>query len=171
MVLVMRNIFRTGVIVIVSAFLISIISVSAGAAESAPDFTLHDLSGNKVTLSSLKGKPVLLNFWATWCGYCRKERPHLNAVYNEYKDKGLVVLSVSTDRSVDKVKNYLKKIPADFLVLSDSDGKVAAKYGIRGFPSSFLIDSKGSVVNSFVGYREWTNSSSKRLIDGLVGKE
>ncbi len=167
----MRNLIRSGLVVLVAAILISLISVHAGAADSAPDFTLDGLSAKKVTLSSFQGKPVLLNFWATWCGYCRKERPHLNTIYNEYKDKGLIVLSVSTDRSVDKVKNYLKNIPADFIVLSDADGRVAATYGIRGFPSSFLIDRKGNVVNSFVGYREWTNASSKRLIDGLIGKE
>ncbi len=147
-------------------------TASDGSADvQAPGFTLKDISGKEVSLSSFKGKPVLLNFWATWCGYCRKERPHLNSVYNEFKDKGLIVLSVSTDQSVDKVKNYLKKIPADFIVLSDSDGRVAAMYGIRGFPSSFLIDRNGNVANRFVGFREWTNAASKQLIKSLIVKE
>ena len=144
---------------------------NVSALAQAPGFTLKDISGKKVSLASFKGKPILLNFWATWCGYCRKERPHLNAIYNEYKDKGLIILAVSTDRSVDTVKSYLKKIPADFIVLSDSDGRVAATYGVRGYPSSFLIDRNGSIVNRYVGFREWTNVSSKKVIDALVRKE
>ena len=139
--------------------------------EKAPDFVLNDMNGKKVTLSEYKGKPVLLNFWATWCGYCRKERPHLNSLYNEYKEKGLVVLSVSTDRSVEKVRSYLKKIPADFIVLSDSDGRTASEYGIRGYPSSFLIDRNGLVKQAFAGYRDWTDATSKKMIDQLIKGE
>ena len=139
--------------------------------EKAPDFVLNDMNGKKVTLSEYKGKPVLLNFWATWCGYCRKERPHLNALYNEYKKQGLVVLSVSTDRSIEKVRSYLKNIPADFIVLSDADGRTASEYGIRGYPSSFLIDRSGLVKQAFAGYRDWTDAASKRMIDLLIKGE
>lgn len=137
----------------------------------APDFTLRDMSGKKVKLSSFEGKPVLLNFWATWCGYCRKERPHLNKVYNLYKDKGLVVISVSTDQSVDKVKRYLEKIPADFLVLMDDNRSAASAYGIRGYPSSFLLDRKGYVKHRIVGFREWTSASSRKILDRLISEE
>lgn len=140
-------------------------------AEKAPEFTLKDISGKKVSLSSFKGKPVLLNFWATWCGYCKKERPHLNAVYNAYKDKGLVVISVSTDQSVDRVKSYLKQIPADFLVLTDTDGRAASSYEIRGFPSSFLIDRNGFIKRRFVGYVEWTNPASGQMVEALINEE
>jgi peroxiredoxin len=139
--------------------------------EKAPEFVLNDMNGKKVGLSDFKGKPVLLNFWATWCGYCRRERPHLNSLYHSYKDKGLVILSVSTDRSVDKVRNYLKGVPADFIVLSDSDGRTASKYGIRGYPSSFLIDRNGFVKQAFAGYRDWTNVSSRKMIDELIEGE
>ena len=148
--------------------LLLLLANDSKALEPAPDFTLSDLSGNKITLSSFEGKPVLLNFWATWCGYCRRERPHLNALHNLYKDKGLIVLSVSTDRSVDKVRSYLKSIPADFTVLSDADGRTASKYGIRGYPSSFLIDRNGLVKRAFAGYRDWTDASSKKMIDALI---
>lgn len=140
------------------------------AGTKAPDFTLKDISGKEVSLSSFKGKPVLLNFWATWCPYCRKERAHLDAVYKEYKDKGLIVLSVSTDNSVNTVREFLKKVPAGFIVLSDNDGRVASLYNISGLPSSLLINREGIIKNRLVGFREWTDSSSKEMLDSLFEK-
>lgn len=136
--------------------------------KSAPDFALKDLSGNDVDLSSFKGRPVLLNFWATWCGYCRRERTHLNALYEEFKEKGLVIIAVSTDRSVKKVQKYMKKIPSEFIVLSDLNGDVAALYRITGLPTSFLIDREGVITNKFMGYREWSSSRTKELIDAFI---
>ncbi len=134
---------------------------------TAPDFTLKDISGNAVSLSSFKGKPVLLNFWATWCPYCRKERAHLNALYKEYQDKGLIILSVSTDQSAAKVKEYLKQTPAEFIVLSDSSGVAASLYSVGGLPTSYLINRDGIIKNRFIGFREWTDSVSKMIIDKL----
>ena len=134
----------------------------------APEFTLEDISGKEVSLSSFKGKPVLLNFWATWCPYCRRERPHLNTLYNDYKDKGLIILSVSTDQSVAKVKEYLKNTPADFIVLSDWKGTVSLLYGVQGLPTSYLISREGIIKQRFVGFREWSDPSSKILIDKLL---
>jgi peroxiredoxin len=134
----------------------------------APDFTLKDMSGKEVALSSFRGKPVLLNFWATWCPYCRKERDHLNKLHGEYKEKGLIILSVSTDQSVRKVKSYLKKVPAEFIVLSDSKGRVSSSYNVGGLPTSVLIDREGFVRQKLVGFREWTSSSSRQLIDKLI---
>lgn len=133
----------------------------------APDFTLKDVSGKDVSLSSFKGKPVLLNFWATWCPYCRKERAHLNALYKEYRDRGLIILSVSTDQSAAKVKEYLKQTPAEFTVLSDSSGTASSLYSVGGLPTSYLINRDGIIKHRFVGFREWTEAGSKSLIDKL----
>jgi len=138
---------------------------SVGA--KAPDFTLKDISGKEVSLSSFKGKPVLLNFWATWCPYCRRERAHLNALYKDYRDKGLIILSVSTDQSADRVKAFLKDTPAEFIVLSDSSGAAATLYSVGGLPTSYLIDRGGVIKNRFMGFREWTDPGSKMLIDKL----
>ncbi len=135
---------------------------------SAPEFSLENLDGKETALSSFKGKPVLLNFWATWCGYCRKERAHLNSLYEEYKDKGLVIIAVSIDRSLPKVKKFMKNVPSDFIVLFDSEGRAASKYNVRGLPSSVLIDREGVITHKFTGMRKWTDESSKNLIDKLV---
>jgi peroxiredoxin len=133
----------------------------------APDFTLKDTSGKEISLLSFKGKPVLLNFWATWCPYCRRERPHLNALHKDYKDKGLIILSVSTDQSTAKLKEFLKTAPAEFIVLSDSSGTASSLYNVGGLPTSYLISREGIIKQRFMGFREWTDSGSKMLIDKL----
>ncbi len=137
---------------------------------SAPDFVLKDLTGKEVSLSSLKGKNVLLNFWATWCPYCRKERNHLNMIHAEYGERGLAIISVSIDRSIETVKNYMKKNPSEFPVLSDSDGTVAALYNIAGLPTSYFIDEEGIVKKKFTGFRDWTGKGSKQYIDKFLAE-
>lgn len=134
----------------------------------APDFTLRDISGTAINLSSFEGKPILLNFWATWCPYCRKERPRLNSLYAEYKEKELIIIAVSIDRSVSAVKKYLKKVPSDFIILSDPDSSAASKYSVVGLPTSFLIDRRGIVQYRFTGSLKWTGAGSKKLIDMIV---
>ena len=140
----------------------------ASIGKEAPDFTLEDVSGKRVSLSSFKGNPVLLNFWATWCPYCRKERGHLNTFYSDYRDKGLIILSVSTDSSVNRLREFLKKTPADFIVLSDSKRMVASSYSINGLPTSYLINSDGVIGHKFTGFREWSSPDLRKLIDQLL---
>lgn len=134
----------------------------------AVDFTIKDLKGNEVSLSSFKGKPVLLNIWATWCPYCRRERAELNKLHREYYEKGLVILSVANDRSIDKVKKYVKEKPASFIVLSDEDEAVTKAYGVYALPTNFLIDREGIIRHKFTGFRKWTDPESRKLIDELV---
>ncbi len=140
----------------------------ASIGKEAPDFTLEDVSGKRVGLSSFKGNPVLLNFWATWCPYCRKEREDLNRLYKDYRDKGLIILSVSTDSSVNRLREYLRKTPADFIVLSDSKRMVASSYSINGLPTSYLINHEGVIRHKFTGYREWSGPDLRKLIDQFM---
>ena len=135
---------------------------------NAPDLVLKDLSGKKVSISSFKGKTVLLNFWATWCPYCRKERAELNILHREYKDRDLVIVSVSIDRSLEKLKRYMKEMPAEFIVLTDTEGSSAGTYKIMGLPTSYIIDSKGVVRHMNTGYKKWTSASSRKIINDLV---
>lgn len=143
-------------------------SVGGMVGESAPIFTLKDLDGKEFALSSFEGKPVFLNFWATWCPYCRKERKELGALYKAYNDKDLVIISISLDKSEKTLRSYMKNHPADYIVLTDTKMTSAAMYGVRGFPTTFLISREGVIKHKFPGYRKWSSSSSKSIIDKLI---
>lgn len=125
--------------------------------QKAPDFTLPDIDGNYVTLSQVLGDgPVYINFWATWCGPCKKEIPHLVDLYNEYKDRGFKVLGVSTDnsRTVGKVKSFVQDRGMNFTILLDSNQEVfSRKYKGRGIPYGFLLDNNGNIIWSVIGLR------------------
>lgn len=122
------------------------------AARSKADFSLTDLKGQQWTLSSLKGKVVLVNFWATWCPPCRKEMPDLNALYNRFKDQGFVILALSDEeRSV--VEKYLGEHPVDYPVLLDPGRTVNTAYKIEGIPKSFIYDRTGKMVAQTIDMR------------------
>lgn len=113
--------------------------------KKAPNFTLESLNGEKISLDDLKGKKVLINFWATWCPYCVQEMPDLNKLYVENKDKDLVVLAVDIGETKETVESYLKDKNYEFTVLLDKNGEVANQYMIRGIPTSYLIDKEGKI--------------------------
>jgi peroxiredoxin len=122
-----------------------------GIGALAPDFTQNDVNGNPVTLSSFRGKYVLIDFWASWCGPCRQENPNLVKTYNKYKDKNFTVLGVSLDKPDGKA-DWLKAIKSDGLnwtQVSDLNfwsNKVAILYFIGSIPSNFLVDPKGKII-------------------------
>ena len=117
--------------------------------EIAPDFTQNDPDGKPVKLSDFRGKYVLVDFWASWCGPCRAENPNVVAAFNKYKGKNFTILGVSLDRERDP---WLKAITDDKLTwthVSDIkywDNEVAKMYGVRSIPANFLLDKTGKIV-------------------------
>ena len=127
--------------------------VAATQADQArADFSLQDLNGKTWTRSALKGKVVLVNFWATWCPPCRKEMPDLERLYKEYGDQGLVVLAIS-DETMAKVKPFIDQQGYTYPVLLDPGRKVNDTYHILGIPNSFLYDRDGRLVAQAIDMR------------------
>jgi len=116
------------------------------------DFTLKDLHGKKWTLSDLRGKIVMVNFWATWCGPCRLEMPNLDAIYTHFEPQGLVVLSISNE-DVFKVGSFLNGKSYHPPVLIDADGKVFRMFHIEGIPRTFLFNRQGKLVAEAIDQR------------------
>jgi thiol-disulfide isomerase/thioredoxin len=120
---------------------------------AAPDFTLQTPSGEEFTLSELKGNAVLVNLWATWCPPCRAEMPAIEKMYQEYKDRGFIVLAVDMtyqDNPAD-VAPFIQQYGLSFPVLLDETGKVGAAYQLRSLPSSYFIDRAGVIQEVVIG--------------------
>lgn len=119
----------------------------------APDFTLDTLDGNQVTLSELRGKILVINFWATWCPPCREETPALEKVYEQYKDSGMVILGVNlTDQdSVSEVEFFVQEFKLTYPILLDRDGSVSALYQLKGLPTTLFVNREGIIRTVVVG--------------------
>lgn len=123
---------------------------------------------NKFDLNQYKNKVVYLDFWASWCGPCRKSFPWINEIQEKYKDKGLVVIGVNLDTDMAQAKEFLKSVPANFRLFSDPDGKLAEKYKLIGMPSSFVLDGKGKVRHRHVGFKKSNIEDYEKSIVSLL---
>lgn len=118
--------------------------------DKAPDFTLATMAGTKITLSELNGTPVMLNFWATWCGPCRSEMGYIEATAKESKGK-IKIVAVNIGESAIKVQQFFGNNDVSFTVALDGDRQVALRYGVQYIPTTFFIDREGIVVDIKVG--------------------
>ncbi len=137
--------------------------------QKAPEFSLKDTKGNTVTLSSLKGKVVLLNFWATWCPPCKAEMPAMSRLSQLLQNKGLAVIAISTDRSPQDVTKYLRENPVSFPVLLDPDLQVSkSSYKVFMVPTTFLIDKRGIIIRKYFSEQDWTKPEIMKEIEALL---
>ncbi len=130
------------------------------------DFTQNDTLGNPVHLSSFKGKYVLLEFWASWCGPCRAEGPNLLKAYEKYKDSGLVILAVSLDKDADQWKRAIRKDHLPWIHVSDLkyfNNEVAEQYGVHAVPANFLISPEGKILA-----KDLRGESLHKVLAGLI---
>jgi peroxiredoxin len=135
-----------------------------------PDFNGRTADGSDLSLASLKGKVVLLNFWATWCLECRPEMPAFERLHREFSAQGLAVVGINAREETSTIRAYAKELGLTFPLISDPTGKINSAYGVIGLPTTFLIGRSGRAVALAVGPREWSAKPARALIQALLAE-
>ncbi len=131
------------------------------------DFTLTALDGTPYSLSQFKGKVVIIDFWATWCGPCRAGIPHLIELYNKYHSKGLFIIGVGLD-DTSRLRQFVSEVGINYPTLIDQDKRVAGMYGIRAIPTTFFVDKKGRMAKRYLGFSANMVPEMEELIQNLL---
>lgn len=121
----------------------------------APDFTLRDADGEIYRLSALRGQPVIVNFWATWCPPCREEMPSMQRAWESLQSQGVMLLAINVGENADTIFQFTGNTQLDFPILLDEDGTTSGAWPMKGLPTTFVIDPQGRIVYSAIGGREW----------------
>lgn len=142
---------------------------SVRVGDEAPNFHLRDLQGRTISLSQFRGKVVLLNFWATWCGPCRIEMPAMEQLYRTLPRKDFEILAVSTDpQGAAVTRPFQREMGFTFPILHDPDMRTGLIYGTRTLPLSFMVDRQGVVRKKIFGARDWDTPEARELIQMLM---
>ena len=134
-----------------------------------PDFDGHTVDNREMSLRSLQGKVVALNFWATWCLECRPEMPGFERLHREFSARGLAVIGINARETSATIREYAKELRLTFPLLLDDSGRINSTYGVIGLPTTFLIDRDGRAVALAVGPRDWSGNPARELIRALLG--
>ena len=135
----------------------------------APLIAATDLADSKVSLDEFRGKVVLVHFWATFCVPCLHEMPALEALWQAYRDQGLVILGIAADRGSERVvRDYVRDSGITFPVVQDTDGAVRNRYEVVALPMSYLVGRDGRISARAVGARDWRSAQGHRLIESLL---
>jgi peroxiredoxin len=141
---------------------------AVAASTPAPDFTLRSAEGGNLRLAELRGRVVLVNFWATWCGPCKVEMPHLNRIYEKYRSAGFVLLGINIDEDPKQALALATRMGLRFPVLLDTDKSVSRRYALDSMPATVLIDRDGTVRHVHRGYRDGVEATYEAQIRALV---
>jgi peroxiredoxin len=166
------RIIEAGICVMLAAFVgtlyMSLHENVVKAGDKAPNFSFRADNGNTVTAHDFGGKLLLVNFWASWCAPCVEEMPALDRLSRDLGPKGLVVLAVSQDKEESAYKQFLEKNPVSFMTVRDPGKQVQLNYGTTLLPESYLIDSKGKVVEKFVSSQAWASPPMVNDVQSLL---
>ncbi len=138
--------------------------------QPAPGVTLLTLDGGGASLTDHRDKLVVLNFWATWCQPCTVEMPSLEALWQRYRDRGLIVVGVSVDRGAPKalLEPYVRNLKLTFPILLDPDSKTSDRWRVTALPATFLVRPGGEVAGMAMGAREWNSDEMRALVERLL---
>lgn len=135
-----------------------------------PAIDVPDRAGEKVSLAGLKGKVVLIDFWASWCGPCKQEMPVLEALHNKYAKQGLVIVGVNIDNNPKKMNNFLKATPVSFRLVHDRKLAVASKYEPGTMPSSYFVGRDGTIRYVHEGFRKKDAAELEARVKELIAE-
>ena len=136
--------------------------------QDAKEFTLKDVTNKKVNLKDYRGKVVMLNFWATWCGPCREEMPSMEKLYKQFKEKGFVIIAVASGEDINSVNKFIKQYNLTFPALIDSEYKVTDNYKVWALPTTYFINPRGQIIGKAQGGREWDTKQANQYITSLL---
>jgi len=145
----------------------ALLATAAIAADKAPDFNLATDHGT-VSLAGIKGKPAYVDFWASWCGPCRKSFPWMEEMQSQFKDQGLQVIAINLDTTREAAKSFLDEVPAKFTVAYDPEGKSADAFGVKVMPTSYLIDREGRIQRVHHGFLNKDKAELEAAVRHLV---
>ena len=143
-------------------------ALGADPGERAPAFALPNAAGETLALERLRGQVVYVDFWASWCGPCRRSFPWMNEMNRKYAAKGLAIVAINVDKKRADAERFLAQIPAEFTVVFDAPGAVPAAYAVKGMPSSYLIDANGRVAVVEQGFRDESRAVLEEKIRALL---
>lgn len=143
-------------------------SASALVGKSAPDFTLKSLTGENLNLNEQKGNIIVLNFWASWCGPCRKEMPILQEFHDQYTDLGVQVWGVNVEQENQAGRDFISKLAVDFPILFDNKNTLSAQYQVDAMPTTAIVDRSGVVRYVFRGYKDGYEKKYAKAIKKLI---
>ena len=139
------------------------------SSKPAAEFTLALNSGNEMSLSDLRGKVVLVDFWASWCGPCRISLPVMDQLFNEFNEQGFTVVAVNLDKNISEAKAFLKDHPVSYPLIRD-DGSLPKRFGVQGMPTAFLVDHTGTVRAVHEGFRKGDEKKLRAQIVRLLNE-
>jgi peroxiredoxin len=148
--------------------MLPVFALASQVGTAAPDCSIPDLSGNIVTLQQMKGKVVLLDFWAPWCDQCKEEIPDLDALYRKYPSDKVAMIGVDIDSSEELLSEFLRKTPVSFKVLIDGKGVMRRAYRFRALPTTFIIGKDGIIRYMHMGYGKEFLPMYEKEIDELL---
>ena len=157
-----------GIIVAASALLVTLTAAALSVGSRAPEIGINDLHGRPIRMSALRGKVVVVDFWASWCEPCREEFPVLERLYRAHRARGLVVVGVSVDNAAPNIQRFLRRTPASFPIVHDARHSVADRYRPPRMPSSYIIDRRGIVRFVHAGFRAGDAARMEREIRSLL---
>ena len=145
-------------------------AMAVEAGEAAPAFSLPSASGAPVATDKLRGKVIYVDFWASWCGPCRRSFPWMNEMQQKYGPKGFVVVGINVDKKRADADKFLAQVPAAFTIVFDEAGSTPSAFGVKGMPSAYLIDANGKVSYVERGFLDEHRAELEQRVAALVAK-